>query len=116
MGALQTLCGGPASNADAHHTHSGLGGGGGNGVVAVVDFGADSDFATATVTGQTWVTAGSKIAATLGAATSDHDLEDGVLEDISVAVGNLVAGVGFDIFAHAPSGSWGQYSVNCVGV
>lgn len=83
---------------------------------ATVDFGAGADLATTVVTGQTWVTAASVVTATLGAATADHDTEDGPIEQIELAVGDIVAGTGFTVYAHAPEGTHGQYTINCVGV
>lgn len=88
----------------------------GGGVTTVVDFGSDSDMAVATVTGQTWVTPTSVIVATLGEASSDHDVEDGLIEGITFLICNRVNGVGFDVYAHAPNGTFGQYNVNCTGV
>jgi hypothetical protein len=75
------------------------GGGSGNSVEAVVDFGENSGDAVATVAAA-WVAADSEIIALAGDATSDHDVEDALLEELRFAVGNRVAGVSFDLNAH----------------
>ena len=78
---------------------SGIGGGTGT---TTVDFGAfpgKSD-ASATVTGQTGILAGSRVRAWIEAtATSDHSADEHWLETITVAAGNIVAGTGFTIYA-----------------
>lgn len=88
---------------------------------ATVDFGfpsgGEGDSATVTVTGQTWVTAGSIISASAAAiATPDHDGDDAMVEGLTCYVGNIVAGVGFDIFCNAALGSWGRYAIQWQGV
>ncbi len=83
---------------------------------ATVDFGAGDTTATVTVTGQSWVAAGSKILCVpSGEATADHSAEDYLLEQISAVATNRVAGAGFDIVAHAPNGARGQYIINFTG-
>ena len=83
-----------------------------------VDFGAsETDIATLTVTGQTWVTSTSRILANVAAeSTTDHDAEDGILEGLTAYVSNLVAGTGFDISVRATNNTWGKYKVNVVGI
>jgi len=96
-------------------------GGAGNFVTWTIDFGSTvpmETMLTTTVTGQAWVTSSSIILCQLTAfSTSDRaeGAEDAVLDDIKLAVANRVAGVGFDILAHAPEGATGQYIVNCTG-
>jgi len=69
-----------------------------------------------TVTGQTWVTAGSYIECkVLGLTTADHTPEDAILEGVRFEIDNIVAGTGFDIIGHAPEGTYGKYSVKCLG-
>jgi len=71
---------------------------------------------TKTVTGQTWVTAGSYIECkVLGLTTADHTPEDAILEGVRFEIDNIVAGTGFDIIGHAPEGTYGKYSVKCLG-
>lgn len=116
---LAPASGGGTANflrADGTWTAPPGGSGGGEKVVVTVDFGAGSDLATAVVTGQAWVTSASAITATLGSATADHDAEDGLIEGITLTVADLVVGDGFTVYAHAPYGTHGQYSINCTGV
>lgn len=88
-----------------------------NVVEVSIDFGAAVDTeATATVVGQAWVTAASKILVRpAGASTADHAAEDALLEEIEAIAMNLVAGVGFDVLAHSPDGSTGVYKFWAVG-
>jgi hypothetical protein len=96
------------------------GGGSGNSVTVEVDFGAgpvEQGDATATVTGQAWVAAGTEIVCVPAAtATADHDAEDAAVEGITAYASNLVVGTGFDVIARALNGTWGRYNVHCVGV
>lgn len=72
--------------------------------------------ASVTVIGQTWVTADSVIIAGFGGITPDHGPDDAMVEDMSAYVENIIPGVGFDITAHAPLGTWGRYEVYALGV
>jgi hypothetical protein len=89
-------------------------------VTAVINFvnadGPEDTTATVTVTGQTWVTAASVIIAAFDGTTADHEADDAMVEDLSAYVENIVPGVGFDITAHAPLGTWGRYAVYAQGV
>jgi hypothetical protein len=92
-------------------------GGGGNKVTATINFGTVEDTtASITVTGQSWVTALSVIIAGFGGTTSNHGADDAMVEGLSAYVENIVPGTGFDITAHAPQGTWGNYSVYALGV
>lgn len=91
-----------------------------NATSGTVDFGFPSgeegDVATVTVTA-TWVLATSNIiCAPYAIATADHDPEDYAVEGITSYVSNLASGVGFDIIAAAPQGTWGRYTINAYGV
>jgi hypothetical protein len=82
-----------------------------------VDFGTTEGNGDASVSvAATWVTGASIIVVSPGAATADHDVEDALLEQITASVTALSAGVGFTITAHAPNGTWGQYTFNAVGL
>jgi len=92
-----------------------------NVVAATVDFGSASSgeaySASVTVTGQSWVTASSKIVCSLFAeATAEHDIDDYMLEQIQVYATNIVNGTGFDVVAVAPNGTFGRYVIHCIGV
>lgn len=76
----------------------------------------EATYTTKTVTGQTWVTADSFITCkVLGLTTDDHIPEDASLEGVRFEIDNIVAGTGFDIIGHAPEGTYGKYSVKCLG-
>jgi hypothetical protein len=51
----------------------------------------------------------------LGLTTADHTPEDAILEGVRFEIDNIVAGTGFDIIGHAPEGTYGKYSVKCLG-
>lgn len=87
----------------------------------IVDFGdpapGGQDETTAYATGFAgWVTATSIITCVPDpAGTPDHGAEDFVLEGVQVAVTYLEPGIGFDLIAAAPAGTWGRYLINCIG-
>jgi hypothetical protein len=96
---------------------SGLSTGGGNSVTVAVDFSTGADMVRTTVTGQTWVAADSEIVATLAGGPSSRSVEEGLVEDLTFAIENLVVGTGFDLVTHAPYGkAYGIFNVYCVGV
>jgi len=81
-----------------------------------VDFGfaagGEGDIATASVA-LAAVAAGSKIQVTPRYASGlDHDPDDYAAESISATVGTITAGVGFDVLARAPHGTWGRYNLD----
>jgi len=92
--------------------------GAGQKVTATINFpnGPEDTTASVTITGQPWVTADSVILTGFGGTTPDHDADDAVVEGLTVYVENIVPGVGFDLTAYAPSGTWGQYQVWALGV
>jgi hypothetical protein len=69
---------------------------------ALLDFGAfpgGSD-ASIAVTGQTGILAGSLVEAwVFPALTADHTADEHLVETISIVAGNVIAGVGFTIYA-----------------
>ena len=82
-----------------------------------VNFGATEGNGDASVTvAATWVTASSVIVVSPGAATADHDVEDALIEGLTASVTALTPGVSFEITAHAPYGTWGQYTFNATGL
>jgi len=87
---------------------------GANTTLVTVDFGTGNGdtSATAAVTGLTWVTALSSIACSIIGPRA----EDAVIEGVSVAIGDVVDGDGFTVYAASPFGSVGTYVVACVGV
>jgi hypothetical protein len=76
----------------------------------------EGTYAIKTITGQTWVTANSFITCeVMGITTTDHTPEDAIVEGVKFDIYNIVAGTGFDIIGHAPEGTYGKYTVKCLG-
>lgn len=72
----------------------------------VVDFGAfpGSSDGSVAITGQAGILAGSLVEAwIIPEATADHSADEHILESIRVYAGNIVAGVGFTIYARNDS-------------
>jgi hypothetical protein len=79
---------------------------------ATVNFGSTVESCDATVTvADTSVTATSRFQVMPSlVATTDHDPDDYVAEQVMGYVGNVVVATGYDVIAVAPQGTWGQYS------
>ena len=76
----------------------------------------DATYVTKTVTGQAWVAADSYIECkVLGLTTADHTPEDAILEGVKFEINNIVAGTGFDIMGYASEGTYGKYTIKCLG-
>ena len=85
-------------------------------IVSATVYHQDATYVTKTVTGQTWVAADSYIECkVLGLTTADHTPEDAILEGVKFEINNIVAGTGFDIMGYAPEGTYGKYTVKCLG-
>lgn len=82
---------------------------------ATIDFGTTSntpEAITATITDAT-VGATSKIIGNVISPASGRDFDEMEMEDFTVAIGNLNAGVGFDVIVRNPTlGAHGQYLLN----
>lgn len=86
-----------------------------NTATADIDFGlAENCFASATVSAS-WVTSSSVMSLTIVPNTLDHDNEDALIEELKCSYGNIVDGVGFDVFVHAPNDTWGRYKIKILG-
>lgn len=108
----------PTKNAVYDKIESLSPGGGGNFEQATVDFGssASQNFNAVTTVPAAWVTSSSIILCTpSGEATADHDPEDYILEGITACVTNIVDGVSFDVLAGCPTGTFGDFIINCTG-
>lgn len=108
----------PTKNAVYDKIESLSPGGGGNFEQATLDFGSSAslDYNAVTTVSATWVTSASVILCTpSGTATADHDPEDYILEGITACVTNIVDGVSFDVLAGCPSGTYGDFIINCTG-
>jgi hypothetical protein len=72
--------------------------------------------ARTTLTGLTWVKTTTCLVATFTDGSADHpDPDEAIVEGIVLSIGNVQPGIGFDICAYAPRGTWGTYNVNVVG-
>jgi hypothetical protein len=77
--------------------------------------GPEETTAVTTVTGLSWITIQSVITVTFAGTTDDHESpDDAQVEGLTACIGNLVPGVGFDIFGTAPNGTWGTYQVTAI--
>lgn len=88
---------------------------------ATVDFGSPGEdgLAMVTVVGCAWAAAlGTMVYVVTLESSADHGsaAEEAALEGLVTTVGNVVVGVGFDLFCSAPQGSWGQWTFRVTGV
>lgn len=68
------------------------------------------------ITGQSWVAANSFITCkVMGLTSADHTAEDAIVEGVNFEINNINPGVGFDIMGYAPEGTYGKYTVKCLG-
>lgn len=84
---------------------------------AVLDFGSapGTNVATATVTGQSGITASSHAEAWLmGDGTATHNAYEHLIVPLVVRCGNIVAGTGFDIVASSEYRLNGTFTVHWV--
>jgi hypothetical protein len=86
------------------------GGGGGNVGSAIVDFGSGGSDASIAVAAPT-IQAGSIVLVSVAAkASTDHSADEHLTEELEVRAGNVVAGIGFTIYARtrnlALRGKW----------
>jgi hypothetical protein len=99
--------------ADAAGTRKGIGATGaagtnGGGTVlgsgtSIVDFGSGAPIATLAVTGQAAILAGSLVSCWIKPeATTDHSAGEHIVEDIKVVGADILAGIGFTIYALSP--------------
>jgi hypothetical protein len=70
-----------------------------------------------TITGQSWVTAATKVVPTVSrTSTTLHDADDIEIVELLPGVRDYVVGVGFTLTLYAPEGAFGSYFVDWVGV
>jgi hypothetical protein len=86
---------------------------------ATLNFGAatgGTSYATAAVTGQAAILAGSQVEAWKRlVATADHSADEHRIESLVLTAGAIVAGVGFTIYGEIEKGrSWGQFTVDWI--
>jgi hypothetical protein len=90
-----------------------------SGKSTLVDFGSASsqnNTATATVLDSTVTSSSVIICTPLAIATNDHDPDDYAIEGITAYATNIVNGVGYDIIAQAPNGSFGEYRIHSLSL
>jgi hypothetical protein len=83
----------------------------------LVDFGPVDGETTATGAGYAeWVREGSPIVCVpASAGTADHSAEDAAVEGVLAVVTYAEPGIGFDVLAFCPGGTWGTYLFDCRG-
>ena len=78
---------------------------------------ADGSFFSTTVTGQTWVTAGSEIVCTPFGTTADGlTVEAVTIGQLDFTVSDKVVGTGFNLNVFSPNGLEGTVRAHCIGV
>lgn len=81
----------------------------------IVDFG-DDDTTAVGVGYAAWAAPGMVIVCVPDpAGTPDHSAEDACIEQVTATVTYIAAGVGFEVTATAPEGTWGRYALLCKG-
>lgn len=80
-----------------------------------IDFGPDETTTATTDVTATWTSDAPITIAPTGEATTDHDPEDALLEQIQAQVTNRTEGQGFTVTAYAPGGTWGTYTFHAIG-
>ena len=75
---------------------------------------SNDTLATATVTGQTAIVAGSLVEAWVRvAASADHTVDEHSVESLKIEAGNIVAGTGFTVYALCTEGkTYGVWNIN----
>jgi hypothetical protein len=91
------------------------GGGGGTSGTANLDFGgsptAETDVTSVTVADAGVGVASEIIVSLQYAATADHTADEVLITPINLCVGNISAGVGFDILGYCSDQAWGKFPV-----
>ena len=70
----------------------------------------EGDTATASIS-STFVKSNSIIVINTTTSIDHESVEDSLIEDIKYEIGDKVAGSGFTIYAYAPQGTWGEYTI-----
>ena len=88
-----------------------------NSTTATVNFGTTDQQEASVTVAAAWVGASTALVVSpLATATAEHDPDDYAAEGISASIQNVVAGVGFDVTASAPNGSFGRFNFNVIGI
>ena len=87
-----------------------------NSFVSTTLYHQEETYVTKTLTGITWVTDSMFLSCkVLGLTSADHTPEDAILEGVNFEINNILGGTGFDIIGHAPEGTYGKYTIKCLG-
>lgn len=89
----------------------------GNSVEVSLAITANGSFFSTTVTGQTWVAAGSEIVCTPFGTTADGLTPEAItIGALDFSVSDKVVGTGFNLNVYSPNGLEGTVRAHCVGV
>jgi hypothetical protein len=80
-----------------------------------VNFGARGDLVMVTVP-VSWIQSTTGLMFTILPNILDHDPEDVLLEGLICTYSNIIAATSFDLYVHAPQGTWGRYTIKAIGV
>ena len=76
----------------------------------------EGTYVSKTLTGITWVTGSMFLTCkVLGLTSADHTPEDAILEGVNFEINNILGGTGFDIIGSVPEGTYGKYTIKCLG-
>jgi len=85
-------------------------------IASTVLYHQEETYVTKTLTGITWVSENMFLSCkVLGLTSADHTPEDAILEGVRFEINNILGGTGFDIIGHAPEGTYGKYTIKCLG-
>ena len=88
-----------------------------NSTTATVNFGTTDQQEASVTVAAAWVGASTALVVSpLATATAEHDPDDYAAEGVTASIQNVVAGVGFDVTASAPNGSFGRFNFNVIGI
>lgn len=81
-----------------------------------VDFGEIEDTTATGVGFAAWVDADAVVVCVPDPAGGpDHSAEDAAVEQVTAVVTYVAPGIGFDVVATSPGGTWGRYTFLCKG-
>ena len=85
-------------------------------IASTVLYHQEETYIIKTLTGITWVSENMFLSCkVLGLTSADHTPEDAILEGVRFEINNILGGTGFNIIGHAPEGTYGKYTVKCLG-
>jgi hypothetical protein len=85
-------------------------------IASTVLYHQEETYVIKTLTGITWVSENMFLSCkVLGLTSADHTPEDAILEGVRFEINNILGGTGFDIIGHASEGTYGKYTIKCLG-